>query len=96
MAVSDGDKLVCMRVRNHDTEQPPSLYFSTTAGVTLNSKFPDRPDGTENKDAVKQAHEHGKHVVVASEPSTYKAEEWKLIEKNHLLVSHSQLLDLTH
>ena len=28
----------------------------------------------------------GRHVVVASEPTTYKAEEWNLIEKNTLVI----------
>ena len=27
-----------------------------------------------------------RHVVVASEPTTYKAEEWNLIEKNTLVI----------
>jgi glutamine amidotransferase len=45
IAVTDGRDLVACRFRNHVTEQPPSLYFSTTAGVTLNRQFPDHPDG---------------------------------------------------
>ena len=31
--------------------------------------------------------EHGSHVIVASEPSTYNSKEWGLIEKNHGLVT---------
>jgi glutamine amidotransferase len=30
--------------------------------------------------------EHGRHVIVASEPTTYKKCEWELIEKNHAIV----------
>lgn len=86
VATSDGERLVCIRVRNHAIEQPPSLYWSTTAGTTLNSKFPDHPDGLTNSNAVKGAEEHGEHIIVASEPSTYKAAEWNLIEKNHCLL----------
>ena len=77
--------MVAMRVRNHATEQPPTLYWSTTAGVTLNSKYPGHPNGGENSNATKAPEEHGLHVIVASEPSTYKGEEWSLVEKNHLL-----------
>ena len=82
LCATDGNQLVAFRVRNHATEQPPSLYWSTSAGVTLNRKFPDHPDGKENPKAYKQEEEHGKHVIVASEPTTYNTEEWKLIEKN--------------
>jgi len=42
LAATDGMKLVAFRCRNHKTEQPPSLYWSTSAGVTLNRKFPDQ------------------------------------------------------
>jgi len=86
LATTDGTRLVTYRFRNHRTEQPPSLYYSTTAGVTLNRKYPDHPDGRENPSASKKAEEHGKHVIVASEPSTYKEEEWKVIEKNVCLM----------
>jgi len=36
--------------------------------------------------ATKKPEEHGSHVIVASEPSTYNAKEWILIEKNHCLM----------
>ena len=36
--------------------------------------------------AQKSPKEHGRHVIVASEPSTYKGDEWELIEKNHCLL----------
>ena len=26
---------------------------------------------------------HGKHIIVSSEPSTYKDSEWEVVEKNH-------------
>ena len=84
---TDGEQLVAVRIRNHAIENPPSLYYSTTAGVTLNSKFPDHPDeGKDNPNPSKKAEEHGKHVIVASEPTTYKIEEWQVIEKNHGLL----------
>ncbi|OBT57997.1 hypothetical protein VE04_02006 [Pseudogymnoascus sp. 24MN13] len=64
VCVSDGRQLVASRFRNHATQQPPSLYHSASAGVTLNRK----------------------HVIVASEPTTYKKCEWELIEKNRAIV----------
>jgi glutamine amidotransferase len=41
IAATDGSQLVAFRFRNHAVEQPPSLYYSTKAGVTLNRKYPD-------------------------------------------------------
>ncbi|KAK5057642.1 hypothetical protein LTR84_011643 [Exophiala bonariae] len=86
VCVTDGAQLVAFRLRNHAVEQPPSLYYSTMAGVTLNRKYPDLPAGGANPDAVKSSAEHGRHVVVASEPTTYRVEDWILIEKNHALL----------
>lgn len=94
VCVTDGAQLVAVRVRNHAVENPPSLYYSTSAGVTLNRKYPDHPDGNkgtsgESESGAKNAAEHGKHVIVASEPTTYKIEEWKVIEKNHAVLVDS-------
>ena len=86
VAVTDGTQLVAFRYRNHAVEQPPSLYYSTTAGVTLNRKYPDHPDGKENPHAHRKVDDHGSHVIVASEPSTYRSKEWDLIEKNHCVL----------
>lgn len=86
LCVTDGTHLLACRFRNAVTEHPPSLYLSTKAGVTLNRKYPDTADGRAegNARAWKQAEEHGKHVIVASEPSTYKEDaDWELIGKNH-------------
>lgn len=108
IAVTDGLSFVACRFRNHATEQPPSLYYSDTAGVTLNRQFPDHPDGAKgphgsgngksvngkkaakgalghNPHASRDASEHGKHFIVASEPTTYKDAEWTLIEKNRVV-----------
>lgn len=64
-----------------------SLYYSTTAGRTLNRKYPGHPDGDdkENVHAFKHENEHGKHVIVSSEPTTFKEKEWNLIKKNSCL-----------
>ena len=42
VAVTNGSQLVALRFRNHPVEQPPSLYYSTKAGITLNRKYPDQ------------------------------------------------------
>ncbi|EMC93976.1 hypothetical protein BAUCODRAFT_216965 [Baudoinia panamericana UAMH 10762] len=91
LCATDGTKLVAYRFRNHATEQPPSLYYSTKAGTTLNRKYPDHPDGIEspNRYAGLNVDDHGDHLIVASEPSTYKAEDWVLIGKNQCLVAES-------
>jgi glutamine amidotransferase len=36
--------------------------------------------------ARKKAEEHGNHIIVASEPSTYKKQDWTLIEKNYCIM----------
>jgi glutamine amidotransferase len=104
IAITDGKSLVACRYRNHSTEQPPSLYVSTTAGVTLNRQFPDHPDGGKGDHGVAtvsgevQGHNpnahrcneaHGKHVIIASEPSTYRIQDWTLVKKNHMVLVHS-------
>ena len=95
VAITDGAQLLTIRFRNHLTEHPPSLYFSTTAGVSLNRKFPGHPDlegvdnGTQN---VKSAEEHGDHVIVASEPSTYDRNAWNLICKNECIMVGADMI----
>ncbi len=88
IATTDGQRLVAFRVLNHATEQPPSLYYSTEAGVTLNRKYPGTADREEggNPRAWKRAEEHGRHVIVASEPSTFDRGQWKLVGKNCAVV----------
>ncbi|KZT67090.1 N-terminal nucleophile aminohydrolase [Daedalea quercina L-15889] len=86
LAITDGTQLLAIRFRNHATEHPPSLYYSTKAGVTLNRKYPDHPDEGVDRDGLKAESEHGEHVIVASEPSTYKEHDWRLIQKNHCIM----------
>lgn len=92
-AVTDGTQLLAIRFRNHPTEHPPSLYFSTTAGASLNRKYPGHPDGPEGgKENLKDESEHGDHVIVASEPSTYNEKDWELIKKNQCLIVTSDMV----
>jgi glutamine amidotransferase len=67
-------------------------YYSTEAGTTLNRKYPDNPDGNTSTDrfTVKAAEDHGKHIIIASEPSTYKADDWHLIPRNSLVTASEE------
>ncbi|KAL0488308.1 glutamine amidotransferase [Acrasis kona] len=104
LVTTDGKKLLCTRFRSHATQQPPSLYYSTKAGIRLNRKYPGDPDSPSvvNEKALKSADEHSRHVIVASEPSTYEVSEWKLIKKNYMLcvddniVVSEELIELDH
>ena len=87
LCTTDGLSLLAYRFRNHATSQPPTLYYSTSAGKTLNRKFLDHPDGVTIKGVTDVGLEleggmHGRHVIVASEPSTYLEEEWELVGRN--------------
>ncbi|KAF2135795.1 uncharacterized protein K452DRAFT_354234 [Aplosporella prunicola CBS 121167] len=83
LAVTDGVRLVAFRFRNHVREDPPTLYFSTHAGVTLNRKYPDHPDqGIDNPAPLRPVEWYPRHVVLASEPLTYKDEDWGLVKRN--------------
>ncbi|KAK5120840.1 hypothetical protein LTR85_005907 [Meristemomyces frigidus] len=101
LCATDGSKLIAYRFRNHGTEQPPSLYYSTKAGTTLNRKYPDHPDGIDvpSRSASKAADDHGAHLIVASEPSTYKQEDWHLIGKNQCVLAgpdHFEVRDVPY
>ncbi|CAF1159845.1 unnamed protein product [Adineta ricciae] len=91
-AVTDSYQLLATRYSSIDEFEPPSLYYSTTAGPTLNRKYPDHPDGEQvQKKTNRGTHEHGKHVIVASEPSTYKAAEWHLVPCNSFVLVEKDL-----
>lgn len=75
----------------------PLLDVSTTAGITLNRKYPTHLEDSDPKEAVKggskhhleqrklgvEKEEHGLHIIVASEPTTFRPHEWTLLDKNH-------------
>jgi glutamine amidotransferase len=92
ICVTDGAQLLAVRFRNSATEHPPSLYYSTAAGATLNRRFPGHPDGAAQaavhgaRDGLRAESAHGRHVIVASEPTTYKEEEWVLVPKNQCVM----------
>ncbi len=93
LVCTDGTSLVATRYASPPPEEPPSLYYSTTAGSKFNRKFqghPDQghPDVPEHatRGGTKDEAEHGRHVIVASEPSTYDAGDWKLIGVNEMIM----------
>jgi glutamine amidotransferase len=82
---TDGKKMVAIRFRNSTTGQPPSLYWSNTAGRSLNRKYPGHPDGPHlvNANAIMKEEDNiGKHTIISSEPTTYDEKEWKLVGRN--------------
>lgn len=90
LCATDGEKIAAYRFRNHATSQPPSLYYSAQAGVTLNRKYPDHPDGgpvLRDEARLARVESHGAHLIIASEPSTYKTKDWKLIGKNQRVLA---------
>eukprot|EP01119_Soliformovum_irregulare_P001600 TRINITY_DN11323_c0_g1_i1.p2 TRINITY_DN11323_c0_g1~~TRINITY_DN11323_c0_g1_i1.p2 ORF type:complete len:334 (-),score=57.95 TRINITY_DN11323_c0_g1_i1:42-1043(-) len=94
-AVTDGIKMIAMRFRNSETEEPPSLYYSQHAGIVLNRKYPGDPDDSSGRSrltsSMKSEDEARPHVVIASEPSTLDATQWKLIPKNHLILVNEKM-----
>ncbi|KAL0065220.1 hypothetical protein AAF712_007731 [Marasmius tenuissimus] len=97
LCTTDGNKNTGDALDNDD-EQPPSLYTSTTAGITLNRKFPGHPNFTRGADVPMNfaagllgndtvpAEEHKDHLIISSEPTTRDDEEWTLVPKNEAVM----------
>lgn len=43
-----------------------------------------------NRFSGRAVEDHGKHIIIASEPSTYKEKEWHLIPRNSLVVAGAE------
>ena len=92
LVVSSGANMVTLRYASPTSREPPSLYYSTTAGPTLNRKYKGHPDkGVTHKpvkvsEGSKDKEQHGKHVIVASEPCTYDAAEWELVKPGEMVL----------
>ncbi len=99
LVCTDGTSLIATRYTSPLPREPPSLYFSTTAGAKMNRKFEGHPDAghpalsaeTAQGGAI-PAQEHGRHVIVASEPSTYDAGDWTLIGVNEMVVVNRDMV----
>lgn len=68
---------------------PCSQLTLSQAGTTLNRKYPDNADGADRAGREVGIPEelHGRHLIVASEPSTYCETDWELIGKNQFLLA---------
>jgi len=86
-AVTGGYRMLCTRYSFPVDMDPPSLYWSDTAGALLNSKFDGNPNHrtTHTNPCKHKASEYGKHFIVASEPMTYDDKQWHLIPKNTMV-----------
>ncbi|KAF6824751.1 N-terminal nucleophile aminohydrolase (glutamine amidotransferase class-II) [Colletotrichum plurivorum] len=97
LVVTSGSSLVAVRYASPKGLEPPSLYYSTTAGPTLNRKYKGAPDEERSRDPVVADDErmdkerHAKHVVVASEPSTLNPDEWELVEPSQMVLVDQDL-----
>ncbi|KAK6211184.1 glutamine amidotransferase class-II [Colletotrichum tabaci] len=97
LVAMSGSTLVAVRYGSPKGLEPPSLYYSTTAGATLNRKYKGFPsdigdgedggDGDSDDDGRLEKSGHGEHVVVASEPSTFNQGEWELVEPSQMVVA---------
>lgn len=88
LCATDGEQLVATRFRNHPTEQPASLYWSDTAGIVLDRRYPGHPNTEKLPDTTTSSsgHEHAAHLIIASEPSTKQPKLWNLIPKNTMII----------
>ncbi len=77
IVITDGSSLVAIRYASPPPREPPSLYYSTKAGATLNRKYEGHPDkghpelekkGVELQEGKKDKGQHGKHVIGESIP----------------------------
>lgn len=95
LLVNSGASIIALRYASPDNHEAPSLYYSTVAGADLNRKFKGHPDegkpGAQLSEGSKEKDEHGKHVIIGSEPNTFKAEDWHLIAKDELVLVHQDL-----
>jgi len=77
-AVTDGKSVIATRFRNHETQDPPSLYYTAASECSC-------VDG-EVKIAPCLCGQNCAAVIIASEPLTFSRKCWKLVPKNHMLI----------
>jgi len=77
-AVTDGRTVIATRFRDHDSQEPPSLYYTTASDYSCEDGeiklSPCSPDQLCNA------------IIVASEPLTFSRKCWTLVPKNHMIV----------
>jgi glutamine amidotransferase len=95
LLVNSGSSAVAIRYASPAGHEAPSLYYSTSAGADLNRKFKGHPDegkpGAPTSEGEREKEDHGKHVIIASEPTTFKSEDWELIPAGKMVVVDGDL-----
>lgn len=82
LAICFGAKdFYALRFAYPEYEDPPSLYWSTQSGATLDRRYQGHPDSPDAAGGQLPREQHEQHVVVASEPMT-KGEDhaWHLLK----------------
>lgn len=72
-----------LRFAYPEQQDPPTLYWSTQSGATLDRRYQGHPDDAAHleKGGKLPKEQHGHHVVVASEPMTKGEDhEWHLFK----------------
>lgn len=80
-ALTDGFSVIASRYVSNPDYDPPSLYLS--AGERIETKG--------NEYRMAPARGHPNTAIVASEPVTAEREDWRAVEKNHLMVITPEL-----
>ncbi|GAA5971905.1 hypothetical protein JCM8115_000564 [Rhodotorula mucilaginosa] len=91
LAICFGAKdFYALRFAYPEYEDPPSLYWSTQSGATLDRRYQGHPDSPDAAGGQLPREQHEQHVVVASEPMT-KGEDhaWHLLKNGELLRAHA-------
>jgi glutamine amidotransferase len=88
LCTSDGSQLLAFRFRDSalDLEQPPSLYYSTTAGPTLNRKYEGHPDRVSKNSSIRpeELYEvNPSHHFTSVNARKTKRMEGNLLKDNH-------------
>jgi len=78
-AVTDGKVVIATRFRNHETQDPPSLYYTAASDYSC-------VDGEVTLTPCCQENQQCNAIIIASEPLTFSRKCWKLVPKNHMLI----------
>ena len=91
-AVTDGTVVIATRFRDHETQDAPSLYYSTCKQVNLKANPKDACNSVSSNSIEWEQpteNEQPESVVIASEPLTNDPGKWHLVPKNHVMVVNS-------
>ncbi|KAF4837460.1 putative glutamine amidotransferase DUG3 [Colletotrichum siamense] len=92
LVINSGSEMVALRYASPAGVEAPSLYYSMKAGSTMNRKYTGHPDDTKGDGSLDEESglyakgDHGRHAIVASEPSTLNQDEWDLVEPSQMVL----------